>query len=120
MEDKTGKKGGRVGAPLTAALIFLVAGAIGNVYAENRHSPAASEENTGEKTVSPLPSEVSEARRSYDRITWHDVVSSGPNHLGYAMIVSEKPARAGGLSDHPLTESLKGEKFFFVTLAPKK
>ena len=95
MEDKTGKKNGKAWAAFMAVLAFLAAGTGMKVNAdvENTPPPGALEENSGAQTV-VSPPEVSEARRHYDSITWHDGVSSGPNHLGYAMLLFMKNRHA--------------------------
>ncbi|GEM_PF-5882568 len=68
MEDKTSRKRRPSGFVLAAILIFLMSGAIAEVHDED----------------------------NYDKITWHDVVSSGPNRLGYSMVVIyETPVQPG-------------------------
>ena len=82
MQDRTSRKRRLPGFVLGAILIFLMGGTIAELPAE-------------EATVPPPP-QVSEARRYYDSVTWHDVVSSGPNRVGYSMVViHEMPAQAG-------------------------
>ena len=55
-----------------AFLVFMLAVALAEGYA-------------GEETA-PDP-QVAESRRYYDSVTWHDVVSSGPNRVGYSMLI---------------------------------
>lgn len=74
-----------------ALFIFILAAALAEGYA-------------GEEA--PSAQEVSESRRYYDSITWHDVVSSGPNRVGYSMVIvqyepsGESPASGRSKSLH--------------------